>query len=120
MDALIRRIGVFAAVALAALLTALPIVHAQVYRCKDANGSMTYSDAPCAHGGKAMKIPDGGGRGFGDTTVCGQLLDEMHRLASEERRAMRNGAKQTGVSKRRQALVAQYERRCASIHRSPH
>ena len=120
MDALIRRIGVFAAVALAALLTALPIVHAQVYRCKDANGSTTYSDAPCAHGGKAMKIPDGGGRGFGDTTVCGQLLDEMHRLASEERRAMRNGAKQTDVSKRRQALVAQYERRCASIHRSPH
>lgn len=116
---MIRRIGVFAAVALAALM-ASPIVHAQVYRCKDANGSTTYLDAPCAHGGKATKIPDGGGRGFGDTTVCGQLLDETRRLASEERRAMQNGAKKTDASKRRQALVAQYERRCASIHRSPH
>ncbi|HEX6795927.1 MAG TPA: DUF4124 domain-containing protein [Casimicrobiaceae bacterium] len=119
MGALIRRIGVFTAVALAALV-ASPIVHAQVYRCKDANGSTTYSDAPCAHGGAAMKIPDAGRRGFGDTTVCGQLLDETHRLASEERRAMQNGAKKIDTSKRRRALVAQYERRCASIHRSPH
>jgi hypothetical protein len=117
MDALIGRIGVFAAVALAALI-ASPIVHAQVYRCKGANGSTTYSDAPCAHGGAAMKIPDGSSRGFGDTTVCGQLLDETHRLASEERRAMQSGAKKTDTTRRRRALVAQYERRCASIHRS--
>ena len=119
MGALIRCIGAFAIVALAALM-APPIVHAQVYRCKDANGSTTYSDAPCAHGEKATKIPDGSSRSFSDTTVCGQLLDEMHRLASEERRAMQNGAKKTDASKRRRTLVAHYERRCASIHRSPH
>jgi hypothetical protein len=113
-----RRIHVFAAVAFAPLLVASMTAQAQVYRCKDANGRTTYSDAPCAHGGQAMKLPESGSRGFGDATVCAQLLDETRRLADEERRAKRNGAKHADTSKRRNALVAQYERRCAAIHRS--
>jgi hypothetical protein len=112
-----QRIGPFVALGFA-LLVALPLAHGQVYRCKDVNGGTTYSDAPCAPGGKSLKIPQGGSRGFGDTTVCAQLLDETRRLAAQARRAARNETRRADASKRRQALVAQYERRCASIHRS--
>jgi hypothetical protein len=102
-----------------ALLACGAIAHAQVYKCSNADGGTAYSDAPCTSGGKALKLPERENRGFGDATVCGQLLDETRRLAAEAGRDARRGRpKNVANAKRRQELVAQYERRCAGISRS--
>ena len=100
------------------LLGAVSLAHAQVYRCTDANGRTTYGDAPCAQGGHAVKVPESGSHGLGAPTVCAELQDEMRRLDAEARRAGSGAAKKADASKRRQKLAVQYERRCASIHRS--
>jgi hypothetical protein len=102
-----------------ALLGTASHSHGEVYRCTDSSGRTTYGDAPCARGGAALKVPESRTAGFGDATVCAQLQDEMRRLDADARRAGKAAAKKDD-SKRRQKLEAQYERRCASIHRSGH
>jgi len=101
-----------------ALLGVVSLAQGQVYRCIDGNGRTTYGDAPCAQGGHALKVPASASPGFGDATVCAQLQDEMRRLDADARRAKQGTAKKADDSKRRQKLAAQYERRCAAIHRS--
>lgn len=100
------------------LLGVVSLAQAQVYRCTDANGRTTYGDAPCAQGGRTLKVPDSATHSFSDATVCAQLQDEMRRLDADARRAKQGTAKKADDSKRRQKLAAQYERRCAAIHRS--
>ena len=100
------------------LLGTASLSHGEVYRCTDASGRTTYGDAPCARGGAALKVPESRTAGFGDATVCAQLKDEMRRLDADAHRAGKAAKKDD--SKRRQKLDAQYERRCASIHRSEH
>ena len=109
--------GLECALALA-LLGVVSLAQGQVYRCTDANGRTTYGDGPCAQGGRALKVPDSATHGFSEATVCAQLQDEMHRLDADARRAKQGTAKKVDDSKRRQKLAAQYERRCAAIHRS--
>lgn len=109
--------GLTCALALA-LLVAVSRAEAQVYRCTDANGRTTYGDAPCAQGGRALQVPEAASHGFSDATVCAQLQDEMRRLDADARRAKQASTKKVDDSKRRQKLAAQYERRCAAIHRS--
>jgi hypothetical protein len=64
-------------------------------------------------------VPASRTAGFGAATVCAQLQDEIGRLDADVRRGGKGGARKDD-SRRRQKLEAQYERRCASIHRSAH
>lgn len=93
--------------------------HGEVYRCTDAAGRTTYADAPCASGGKPLKIQPDANAGVANATACEQLLDETRRLAAEADRDTRRGRpKNAAKAKRHQALSAQYQRRCAGISRS--
>ena len=40
------------------------VTHAQVYKCTDANGNLTFSDKPCAADAEVMEGIDGGTSGF--------------------------------------------------------
>ena len=86
---------------------------AQVYKCQDAAGKTVYADAPCARGGKPMALPNVAKDGTSNPTACNQLLDETRRLATEATRGNRASAA------RRKTLVAEYQRRCAGISKSP-
>src|SRR6476646_300359 len=101
----------------AAMFGATPSnVHAQVYKCQDASGKTVYADAPCAPGGKPLRLQDPTKQGTANPTACTQLLDEMRRLAAEaERAAKQGGPVDTGRAKRRQTLEGEYHRRCAGI-----
>ena len=110
------RRGLRCAAALA-LLGVASLAHGEVYRCTDSSGRTSYGDAPCGRGAGALNVPESRTAGFGTATVCAQLQDEMRRLDADSRRTGK-GAAGKDDSKRRQKLEAQYERRCASIHRS--
>ena len=108
-------IGVIALAICAFVSTA----HAQVYKCTDAKGHTSYSDAPCGSGSKVLRVPNDAARSVTGPTVCGQLLDETRRLATEADRAAKRGRPEsTGIAKRRLALTKQYERRCVAITHS--
>ena len=93
--------------------------HAQVYKCQDASGKTVYADAPCAPGGKPLRLQDPTKQGTANSTACTQLLDEMRRLAAEAERAAKQGRPvDTGRAKRRETLEGEYHRRCAGISRS--
>lgn len=117
-----RLLGVSGQLALAlavALFAAARSASAQVYKCKDAHGTTTYADAPCASQGKSLKLPQSSNGGFNDATVCAQLQDEMRRLDDEAARdARRHAPKTPAGAKRKQTLLAQYHRRCAVITHS--
>ncbi len=116
MPRLLASIMVLATVA--ATLIASP-ADAQVYKCADAAGKTTYSDAPCAKAGKALNVPSDSGGGLTEGSVCAQLLDERRRLAAEaERDNARGRAESASSIKRRDALRQQYEKRCIGIRRS--
>jgi hypothetical protein len=95
-----------------ALATAAPLARAQVYKCQDASGRTTYTDAPCARGARPLAIPDGAPALARGSSVCAQLDDELNRLAAAE-------AGRKSPSSRRVTLQRQYEARCIGISRSP-
>jgi hypothetical protein len=101
-------------VALTLYLSAFAVTcNAQVYKCQDAAGKTVYADAPCARGGKPMPLPNPAKDGSANPTACNQLLDETRRLAADAQRG--NAAS----AARRKTLVAEYQRRCAGISKSP-
>ena len=107
------------ALALVATCALAPLASAQVYKCEDAAGKTTYSDAPCAKTGKMLKVPESGGGGLTEGSVCAQLLDERRRLAAEVERQKARGRTESPASiKQREALRQQYEKRCIGIRRS--
>jgi hypothetical protein len=119
-DTRARCLGCLTAVLLAIAL-ALPTTnaHAQVYKCVDDAGKTIYADAPCARGGKALKVPGDAGPAVNSATVCTQLQDERRRLASEAARDARRGRSESAsTAQRRKTLTQQYERRCMGISRS--
>ncbi len=84
-------------VALAVFATA-SLAWGQVYKCADATGKTTYSDAPCDAAAKPHKLPEDPIRSNTTTNphMCAQLLDETHRLDAEaerdaQARSCRNG-----------------------------
>ena len=96
------------------------LVDAQVYKCQDAGGKTIYADAPCASGGKPLRLQDPTAPAATNPTACGQLLDETRRLAAEaERDAKRGKPVDTSNAKRRQRLTGEYQRRCAGVSKSP-
>jgi hypothetical protein len=104
-----------------ALCATASVAYGQVYKCQDGSGKTTYADAPCASGGKPLKLPnDANAKGIATgPTVCAQLLDETRRLAAEANRHAKRGRTESAtIAKRRQALTRQYERRCVGIARS--
>ena len=92
-------------------------VHAQVYKCQDANGQTVYADAPCASGGTPLRLQDATKQGAANPTACTQLLDETRRLAADA--AQRGKTASAANSKHRKSLEAEYQRRCAGITKSP-
>ena len=108
-----------ASILIAAALAASDAV-AQVYKCTGADGRTVYADAPCASGGKPMKLPDAATPGRATMpSVCEQLQDERQRLAAEAERNAARGRKESADSvKRRRSLAKTYEARCAGISRS--
>ncbi len=66
-------------------------VHAQVYKCQDANGKTVYADAPCASGGTPLRLQDATKQGAANPTACTQLLDETRRLAADAERDAQRG-----------------------------
>ena len=113
-----RRCAMKMAVAFAICATT-SIVHGQVYKCTDGTGKTTYADAPCESGSKPLKLPNDAKGNATNPNMCAQLLDETHRLAAEaDRDAKRGRTESTSSAKRRRALTAQYEARCAGIARS--
>lgn len=105
------RFGACVAVALC-LGAAASTAHGQVYKCTDAAGKTTYSDAPCARGSKPLAIPNDAPAVPAGSSVCAQLQDELNRLAANE-------ANRKTPSARRSALHRQYAARCVGISRSP-
>ena len=88
-----------------------PTVHGQVYKCTDGTGKTAYSDTPCAHDSKPLKLPDATAKPATDPAMCAQLRDELNRLAAAEKSG-------TGPSKRRVSLQKQYASRCIGISRT--
>jgi hypothetical protein len=111
--------GPASVLAFLALCAMTSVAAGQVYKCQDVQGNTVYADAPCAGGGKKLRLQDDPTRGGSGTTVCGQLLDETRRLAAEADRDAKHGRpKNASNVRRRQALLTQYQRRCAGITRS--
>lgn len=109
-------LGLALAVALVALA---PGAHAQVYKCTDASGKVSYADTPCDNRSKPLKLADDGKKTYTDPNMCAQLLDETNRLAAEaERNAHRGRPESAGSAKRRKMLDRQYAARCVGIARS--
>ena len=113
-----RRCAIKVTVAFA-ICTTVSIAHGQVYRCTDDSGRTTYSDAPCASGGKPLKLPSDTTGKTTDPNMCAQLLDERRRLAAEaDRDAKRGRSSSSDSAKRLQTLSRQYAARCVGIARS--
>jgi len=96
------------------------VAHAQVFKCIDATGKTTYSDAPCAAGVTPYKLPEDPTKGTGTSPrACAQMHDEMLRLATEADRAAKRGAAESADNaKSRRAMTKQYEARCVGISRT--
>jgi hypothetical protein len=93
--------------------------HAQVYKCQGPDGRTVYADAPCATGGKPLRLQDPTGPSTSNPTACAQLLDETRRLATEaERDAKRGKPANSSNAKSRQSLAGEYQRRCAGLSKS--
>lgn len=103
-----------------ALAFAASLAHAQVYKCTDAAGKTTYSDAPCDAAARPLKLPDDPTKKSStNPSVCAQLQDELNRLGADaERNAQRGRAESAAGAKRRKQLTQQYEARCVGVSRS--
>jgi hypothetical protein len=112
------RCALRAAVAAAALAVASG-AHGQVYKCTDAAGKTTYSDAPCDAASKPLKLPGDPGKSTTNPSMCAQLLDETRRLAAEAGRQAAGGHPESAESaKRRETMNRRYQERCVGITRS--
>lgn len=107
-------------IALCVVATSVTLgAHAQVYKCQGPDGRTVYADAPCAAGGKPLRLQDPTGPGTSNPTACAQLLDETRRLAAEaERDAKRGKTANAGNVRRREKLTGEYQRRCAGVSKS--
>src|SRR5215468_7361930 len=107
-----RMLWLYAAVIAGAALAFM--ADAQVYKCTDAAGKTTYSDAPCDAAAKPHKLPAEPTKGAAtNPRVCDQLLDETRRLADEADLAVKRGGKESAEHfQRREKLTRQYEQRC--------
>ena len=95
------------------------IAEAQVYKCQDPADNTVYADAPCAPGGKPLRLQDPTTPAATNATACTQLLDETRRLDAEAQRdAKRGKPADMSLAKRRQTLAGEYQRRCVGISRS--
>jgi hypothetical protein len=99
---------------------AVSLADAQVYKCTDAAGKTTYSDAPCDAAATPLKLPEDPTKGTGTNPhMCAQLQDETRRLKAEaDRDAKRGIAESADSAKRREAMDRRYAARCVGISRS--
>ena len=106
-------------VALVMLGTA-SVVSGQVYKCTDAAGKTTYSDAACDAAAKPLKLPEDPKQNNTSPHMCAQLLDETRRLDAEADRDGKRGRPESADHKeRRQKMNKRYSERCMGIARGP-
>lgn len=97
----------------AAAAMSLPISAFAIYKC-EANGTVTYSDAPCA-GGKQLDINDTSPSDAADARRrAAQEKQELGRLESERHKQELQDEKERKKSARSRAAL---ERKCASLER---
>jgi hypothetical protein len=106
-------------IAALALFTAAPVAWGQVYKCTDASGKTTYSDAACDNAAKPLKLPEDPKANNTSRHMCAQLLDETRRLDAEADRDAKKGKPETAEHKeQRQKMNRRYSERCMGVARS--
>ena len=103
-----------------AIFAAAPVAWGQVYKCTDASGKTTYSDARLRCRGEAAQAsrrPEA--EHATNPHMCAQLLDETRRLDAEaDRDAKRGRAEAPSTRQQRQKMAKRYSERCVGITRS--
>ena len=96
-----------------------PVAWGQVYKCTDASGKTTYSDAACDAAAKPLKLPEDPKTNVTNPHMCAQMLDETRRLDAEaDRDAKRGRAESADHAEQRQKMSKRYSERCMGIARS--
>lgn len=102
-----------------AIFAAAPVAWGQVYKCTDASGKTTYSDAACDAAAKPLKLPEDPKTNVTNPHMCAQMLDETRRLDAEaDRDAKRGRAESADHAAQRQKMAKRYSERCMGIARS--
>ena len=110
-----------AALMFAALVTfaTASVAWGQVYKCTDAAGKTTYSDAACDAAAKPLKLPEDPKTNVTNPHMCAQMLDETRRLDAEKERDARRGRPETEEhAQQRQKMNKRYSERCVGIARA--
>jgi hypothetical protein len=91
----------------------------QVYKCTDAEGKTTYSDAACDNAAKPLKLAEDPKANNTSPTMCAQLLDETRRLDADVDRDAKKGKAESAEHKaQRQKMAKRYSERCVGIARA--
>jgi hypothetical protein len=110
---------VLSAIAAPALFALASAACGQVYKCTDASGKTTYSDAACDAAAKPLKLPDDPKTNNTNPSMCAQLLDETRRLDAEADKQTKRGRAETAAhAKQRQTMSKRYAERCMGIART--
>lgn len=110
---------VLRSIAALALFAAAPVAWGQVYKCTDASGKTTYSDAACDNGAKPLKLAEDPKANNTSPHMCAQLLDETRRLDAEVDRDAKKGKPESAEHKaQRQKMNKRYSERCVGIARA--
>ena len=70
-------------IAALAIFATASVAWGQVYKCTDATGKTTYSDAACDAAAKPLKLPEDPKQNTTNPHMCAQMLDETRRLDAE-------------------------------------
>ena len=110
-----------AALMFAALVTftTASVAWGQVYKCTDAAGKTTYSDAACDAAAKQLKLPEDPKTNVTNPHMCAQMLDETRRLDAEADRDAKRGRSETADhAQQRRKMNKRYSERCVGISRT--
>ena len=90
-----------------------------MYKCTDAAGKTTYSDAACDAAAKPLKLPEDPKPNDTNPHMCAQMLDETRRLDAEADRDAKRGRAETAEhAQQRQKMAKRYSERCVGIARA--
>jgi hypothetical protein len=106
-------------IAAIALFATASVAWGQVYKCTDASGKTTYSDAACDNAAKPLKLAEDPKANNTSPHMCAQLLDETRRLDAEVDRDAKKGKPESAEHKaQRQKMNKRYSERCVGIARA--
>jgi len=107
------------AIAAPVLFALASAAYGQVYKCTDAAGKTTYSDAACDNAARPLKLAEDPKANNTNPNMCAQLLDETRRLDADADKDAKRGRPETAEhAKQRQAMTKRYGERCVGISRA--